>query len=57
MASFSVKVPQKDGEITVRSGGNEPVTYRVVDGAIAARSKAEAQSIAALVGGTIEEAK
>lgn len=31
MAKAKVRVPQKDGEITVRYGAREPHTYRVTD--------------------------
>ena len=50
-----VLVPQGDGEITIRVDGGEPETFTVTQGAITAKSKAEAERIAAVVGGTVEE--
>lgn len=35
MSKTKISVPQTDGEIVVRRGGAEPVTYKVTDHAVA----------------------
>lgn len=50
MPNAKVKVPQKDGEIVVRHGNNEPVTYRVSDGEVSVKSEDLAHFIAVVDG-------
>jgi len=32
--THKVNVPQKEGQIVIRNGIDEPVTYKVIDGAV-----------------------
>lgn len=46
-----VKVPQKDGEVTIRVGGGEPQTFAVTDGVIAAPDQVAADLLLVNVDG------
>lgn len=50
MGTQKVKVPQKDGEISVSIGGNEPTRYRVTDGEVSVKEEDVDRFVAAIVG-------
>ena len=53
--ALQVKVPDlADGEVTVRVDGDEPQTFQVADHAVAVKTKAEADRVAQMLGGTVE---
>jgi len=51
MSKTKVNVPQKDGEVVVRRGGAEPVTYKVTDGHVSV-DEADAEWFAAQFDGS-----
>lgn len=40
--AIQIKVPQKDGEITITAGSAEPRTWKVTDSTVSAQNEAEA---------------
>lgn len=55
--SVKVNVPQKDGEITIRHGFREPVTYKVTDGTTTVKESDLPKFLAVVDGSTADTGK
>lgn len=52
--NVKVSVPQKDGEILVRSGGLDPTTYKVSDGTVSVKESDLPRFLAVIDGSTAD---